>query len=148
MPECLQAAAKRRSEDSRNRVLAALELMRKTRKPINVSSVAKAAGVSKNYIYTTPELRELVIGERDADATKVSAPSKSELVSLLKRENKRLLSEIEILTSDDLYSDTWKARYEEERKAREQLEADLLKARHEVRELKRQLRAAYDYSAL
>ncbi|WP_222942203.1 DUF6262 family protein [Protaetiibacter sp. SSC-01] len=64
MPEHLTDAARARSDRSLTAVRAAVRRLDKQRKAISVSSVAAEAGVSRNFIYTTPEARDLVLGAR------------------------------------------------------------------------------------
>lgn len=52
----LRAAARRRSEEAQARVTKALEELNKTGGPASVSALARAARVSRSWLYTQPDL--------------------------------------------------------------------------------------------
>lgn len=56
----LTAHAKQRSEEKRKRVDEAIDGLLREQQAINFNSVAQAAGVSKAYLYSQPELRERI----------------------------------------------------------------------------------------
>src|SRR5437588_2943626 len=56
----LAAHAKQRSEEKRKRVGEAIEKLLREQQAINFNSVAQAAGVSKAYLYSQPDLRERI----------------------------------------------------------------------------------------
>lgn len=56
----LAAHAKQRSEEKRQRVDEAIGQLLREQQAINFNSVATAAGVSKAYLYSQPELRERI----------------------------------------------------------------------------------------
>jgi Family of unknown function (DUF6262) len=56
----LAAHAKQRSEEKRKRVDETIDRFLREQLTINFNSVAQAAGVSKAYLYSQPELRERI----------------------------------------------------------------------------------------
>jgi Family of unknown function (DUF6262) len=56
----LAAHAKQRSEEKRKRVDEAIDRLLREQQVINFNSVAQAAGASKAYLYSQPELRERI----------------------------------------------------------------------------------------
>lgn len=64
--EALTTAARRRRERAENAVEKALKEARKTRNPVSVTSIARAAGVSTDFIYRHPVLRPQVEALRRA----------------------------------------------------------------------------------
>lgn len=60
MTEALAAAARERSERSRASVLAVVRALEKSDDAVSVRGVAEQAGVSRNFIYSTPECLEAV----------------------------------------------------------------------------------------
>lgn len=64
--EALTTAARRRRERAESAVEKALKEARKTRNPVSVTSIARAAGVSTDFIYRHPVLRPQVEALRRA----------------------------------------------------------------------------------
>ncbi|MET7701705.1 DUF6262 family protein [Streptomyces sp. NPDC005485] len=64
--EALATAARQRRERAESAVEKALREARKTRTPVSVTSIAKAAGVSTDFIYRHPVLRPQVEALRRA----------------------------------------------------------------------------------
>lgn len=64
--EALTIAARRRRERAESAVEKALKDARKTRNPVSVTSIARAAGVSTDFIYRRPVLRPQVEALRRA----------------------------------------------------------------------------------
>ncbi|MBN3508360.1 transposase [Mycolicibacterium septicum] len=58
--KALEASARKRSGDVEARIERALKSMRKRRLAINISSLAREAGVSRSVIHRRPELREKI----------------------------------------------------------------------------------------
>lgn len=58
--KALEASARKRSGDVEARIERALKNMRKRRIDINISSLAREAGVSRSVIHRRPELREKI----------------------------------------------------------------------------------------
>jgi Family of unknown function (DUF6262) len=56
----LIAAAKKRHDDARRRAVAALRRLDNTGQPVNISTVARAAGVSRAWIYRQADLRNMI----------------------------------------------------------------------------------------
>jgi intracellular sulfur oxidation DsrE/DsrF family protein len=56
----LVAHAQRRKEDKRKGVEEAITTLLREQQPVNFNTVAKAACVSKAYLYTQPDLRERI----------------------------------------------------------------------------------------
>jgi Family of unknown function (DUF6262) len=59
------AAARRRSQTTHRRAIAALRRMDNTGTPITVEAVAREAGVSRSWIYSQPDLRAEIDRLRD-----------------------------------------------------------------------------------
>jgi Family of unknown function (DUF6262) len=53
----LAAAAKQRSHDTREKAVRALRRLDATGAPITIEAVARAAGVSRSWLYAQPDLR-------------------------------------------------------------------------------------------
>lgn len=54
------AAARRRSDDARRRAVTVLRRLEADGQPVNVSTVASAAGVSRSWLYAQDDLREQI----------------------------------------------------------------------------------------
>jgi Family of unknown function (DUF6262) len=67
----LAAHAKQRSEEKQKRVDEAITRLLQEQQAINFNSVAKAAGVSKAYLYSQPRLRGRVEALRQQETEKV-----------------------------------------------------------------------------
>ena len=65
------AAARRRSQVTRRRTLAALRRMDNTGQPITIEAVAREAGVSRSWLYGQPDLRAEI--ERLRERTRPAA---------------------------------------------------------------------------
>ena len=110
----LAAHAKQRSEEKRKRVDEAIDRLLREQQVINFNSVTQAAGVSKAYLYSQPDLRERiealrqqqlehVVRERVARPTGKTDASK-DLVILakerrikeLEEENRRLKKDLQV----------------------------------------------------
>jgi hypothetical protein len=59
------AAARRRSQATRRRAVAALRRMDHAGQPVTVDAVAREAGVSRSWIYSQPDLRAEIARLRD-----------------------------------------------------------------------------------
>jgi hypothetical protein len=64
----LRAAARSKHEATRTRALAALAKLEADRKRVNVTALAKAAGVARSWIYTQPDLMERIAATPDHPA--------------------------------------------------------------------------------
>lgn len=60
----LRSAVLRRAAHARARAEAAIEALVREDRPVNFNSVAARAGVTRNYLYTQPVLRERIISLR------------------------------------------------------------------------------------
>jgi hypothetical protein len=103
-PEPLRDAAKRRSADAVARARTAIDELAGSGEQVSFQAVARRAGVSRQWLYTQPELRDEI--ERLRTATAGQAPSgvpagqRSSEASLRQRveslleENRRLRTEV------------------------------------------------------
>ena len=75
----LRAAARSKHEATRTRALAALAKLEADRKRVNVTALAKAAGVARSWIYTQPDLVERIAAapERPANSAATRATDES-----------------------------------------------------------------------
>lgn len=106
------AAAARRSHDSRQRVLAVLDASRDRGEQPTVTHVAAAAGVSRAYLYSQPDLIAAVQELQRADSGRPrGVPTRQRATAA------SLLARIEILTARNT------ALREENRRLRRRLEA-------------------------
>lgn len=107
MSEGLLTAARERTQRCRQAVLHAIAAMEQAGDRITLKGVATRAGVSRNFIYTTPEIHEALRkaterqGPLNLPLRLASAPSsvhslRSRLVAALD-ENRRLRDELEAL---------------------------------------------------
>lgn len=64
-----------RSAQTRSRAHAAVAALVKERRPVTFSAVAERAGVSRGYLYRTPELASKIRTERDRTPAVASAPT-------------------------------------------------------------------------
>jgi transposase-like protein len=56
----LVAAARRRHDETRRRAVAALRRLDSAGEPVNISTVARAAGVSRAWLYRQADLRNMI----------------------------------------------------------------------------------------
>jgi hypothetical protein len=100
----IRQAAERRHELTRSKAVAALRELQNQGGAVTFEAVAAAAGVSRSWLYTQPDLRTVIIGLRDAQprrprASRSSASTESlraRLTASLER-NRELSAEIEHL---------------------------------------------------
>ncbi len=107
----LVESAAARSQDARRRVLAAVRSLERRGEPVSLAALAKAAGVSRTFIYDSSELRALVDAARQREARPSSAPvaarERSSLASLKARidnimsDNRRLREELASANEDN-----------------------------------------------
>lgn len=106
----LEAGWKKRSEGTREKVLKAIEAIKKSGGSVNFNNVHVESGVSKNYLYTNEEIRSLIMAERDKEQAKTEAyhkkydktsrskdvviESKDKYIAKLQAENESLRREI------------------------------------------------------
>lgn len=90
--QALAAATRRRRETAEQAVHKALRQARKAHSPVTVAAIARAAGVSTDFIYRHPELRPQVEALRQARppagpaATPDAAAAESTLIRRLTRQ--------------------------------------------------------------
>ena len=112
-----------RTEETRKKVLNALNHMRNNNIPIRVSSVAKEAGISPNFIYTHDDVLKTVRKYSPASGRKTiqSQDSKDALINSLKLEIKALNKQI----SDFKKNEKYKEKYENATKEIAQLKKEI-----------------------
>ena len=109
----LKASWKRRTDESRRKVLEAIETLKKQNEPVNFSTVQKKSGVSKHYLYEHDEIRTMIEAARSEEAERASAwhkkydrtskskdvliSAKGKRIAKLEEENQKLKRELETL---------------------------------------------------
>lgn len=109
----LEISWKKRSEEAKEKALKTIQLLKSEGGAVNFNSVHMRSGVSKNYLYKEPEIREHIEACRqsekarsDAWHSKYDKSSKSKDVIIeakdkrivkLESENKKLRHEVEVL---------------------------------------------------
>lgn len=117
--------AKKKSEETENKVVKVIKEMVKNEEKINFYSVYQKAGVSKSFVYNNPTIRELIEKYRSNPIkNKQTQDTKDVIIETQRKRIKEL--EKQLKNSVD-----YKTKYEK-----------LLK---ENKELKKQLETAYDY---
>lgn len=103
----LEEFSKSRTEIAEKKVLEALNTLRKEGKPLNITRIANAAGVSTNFIYTHPDILKTVkkYTEPTGYKKKQTEESKDVLVSCLREENRKLKQQIKALESNENYKE-------------------------------------------
>ncbi|WP_353050955.1 DUF6262 family protein [Actinoplanes sp. NBRC 101535] len=71
----MRAAAQRKHDEATARAKRALIAIRARGGPINFTSIAAEANVSKDFLYTQPELRQAITAERTAVQGTVPLPA-------------------------------------------------------------------------
>lgn len=106
----LEAGWKKRSADAKEKALKAIEKIKKCKGSVNFNSVHVESGLSKNYLYTNEEIREVITKERNMEQARTDAyhkkydktskskdvviKSKDRYIAKLEAENLRLQKEI------------------------------------------------------
>ncbi len=67
----MQAHAQQRKEHTRQRVDAAIAHLRRENRPVNFTTVAQEAGVTKQYLYTQDQIRGQIAALRDQHRAQV-----------------------------------------------------------------------------
>lgn len=109
----LAASWKRRSEESRQKALKAIEALKKQNIPINFSIVQRESGVSKHFLYENEEIRAMIEAARSEEAEHASAwhkkydrtarskdvllSAKDKRIAKLEEENRQLKTELDTL---------------------------------------------------
>ena len=107
----------------KRKVLDTIEEMRKSKHTITVASVARAAGISPNFIYTHKDILETIRKYSPASGRKTiqSQDSKDALINSLRMENRALKKELAKLESREKYEE----KYLQAEKQIEQLKKEL-----------------------
>lgn len=101
--EHLREAATRKRQVTRRRVEQTLKEMDDAGTPVSVAAVSKAAGVSRSWIYETPDVLEAIVRRREAQqrsgpgvpaAQQASEASLRERLATALEDNRRLRSEV------------------------------------------------------
>lgn len=106
--DALRRAAKRRSEDSRDRALQAIEAIERRGDSMSFAAVAERAGVSRQWLYTQSDFRERIetTRARQGDLRQVpGSPPTSEdslraRLALALEDNKRLRDEVKLVKQE------------------------------------------------
>lgn len=69
----LEAGWKKRSDEAKQKALAAIERIKTSKGAVNFNSVHMESGLSKNYLYTNDEIRAVIIMERDKEQARLAA---------------------------------------------------------------------------
>lgn len=102
-----------RSGDAKARALKTIQSMKAEKVPINFNSVHNQSGVSKNYLYSEPEIRKCIEETRQSEGKSkrvwhekydktskskdVVIEAKNKRIAKLEEENRKLRSEVELL---------------------------------------------------
>ncbi len=106
--EAIVALAKQRAVDKERIVLATIKELSDKKMEITFSGVARAAGVSTNYLYKNPKLRETIVKLREGQIVEPDVDSANTVIAALKSRIKELEQQVKALERDEL----WKAKYE------------------------------------
>lgn len=109
----LEASWKRRSDESRRKALEAIDALKKKNEPINFSTVQKASGVSKHYLYEHEDIRSRIEAVRSEQSERAAAwhkkydrtskskdvliEAKDKRIAKLEEENRQLKKELDTL---------------------------------------------------
>ena len=109
----LEKSWKKRTDDSRQKALKAIEELKRMDEPVNFSTVQKKSGVSKHYLYEQDDIRSLIESARSEEAERASAwhkkydrtskskdvliNAKDKRIAKLEEENRQLRHELETL---------------------------------------------------
>ena len=109
----LEKSWKKRTDDSRQKALKAIEELKRMDEPVNFSTVQKKSGVSKHYLYEHDDIRSLIESARSEEAERASAwykkydrtskskdvliNAKDKRIAKLEEENRQLRHELETL---------------------------------------------------
>ena len=102
-----------RKKDAKERTLKEIGIMQKENVPINFNSVHVRCGVSKNYLYSEPEIRKCIEEcrqieihltqtrykkyDKTSKSKDVVIETKNRRIAKLEEENQRLRAELELL---------------------------------------------------
>jgi Family of unknown function (DUF6262) len=82
MPQHLRDAAQRRHQQATERAVAALARLSAAGKAVTFASVAREAGVSTDFLYRQPELRQRINQMRAPNGRRASTPAADDGVAL------------------------------------------------------------------
>lgn len=104
---------KSRGTDAREKALAAIEQMTMTGQKVNFNSVSKTSGISKSFLYETPEIRKKIEEQRKCEvdgemnrrakydktsrSKDVIIEAKNKRIAVLEEENSKLRKELQLL---------------------------------------------------
>ncbi len=102
-----------RSGDAKTRALETIQRMQAEKVPVNFNSVHIQSGLSKNYLYSEPEIRKCIEETRQSEGQSkrvwhekydktskskdVVIEAKNKRIAKLEEENRKLRSEVELL---------------------------------------------------
>lgn len=106
----LQASWSDRTTVAKEKAIKAIEELKRQKEPINFSTVHKLSGVSKHFLYSNADVKELIESERSDECRKSAAwhkkydktakskdvviKSKDKYIAKLEEENERLRKEV------------------------------------------------------
>ena len=109
----LEESWKRRTDESRQKAVKAIEELKKKNEPVNFSTVQKKSGVSKHYLYEHEDIRTMIESARSEEAERASAwhkkydrtskskdvliKAKDKRIAKLEEENRQLRQELDAL---------------------------------------------------
>lgn len=109
----LEKSWKRRTDETRQKALKAIEELKKRNEPVNFSAVQKKSGVSKHYLYEHDDIRTMIESARSDEAERSSAwhkkydrtskskdvliNAKDKRIEKLEEENRQLRQELDTL---------------------------------------------------
>lgn len=107
----LEKSWKRRTDETRQKALKAIEELKKRNEPVNFSAVQKKSGVSKHYLYEHDDIRTMIESARSDEVERSSAwhkkydrtskskdvliNAKDKRIEKLEEENRQLRQEID-----------------------------------------------------
>ncbi len=109
----LEKSWKRRTDETRQKALKAIEELKKRNEPVNFSAVQKKSGVSKHYLYEHDDIRTMIESARSDEVERSSAwhkkydrtskskdvliNAKDKRIEKLEEENRQLRQELDTL---------------------------------------------------
>ena len=122
--DALKKAARMKSDGCLSRTLAAIDRLKREKRPVTFASVCAEAHVSRSYLYGNQYLHEIIVKARGIEAASTTASDLNKMIEMQKIEIQRLSRELARLS-----------RIEERAKQLQQ----------ENHDLKEQLKTAYEY---
>lgn len=101
----LQESNSQKQKDAEQRVLDAINTVRKSNKPFTLAAVCEEAEISRSYFTKHPEMMEIVNRYRKPTGRKriQTQDSKDTLILSLKAENKKLRNQLKAIDINDNY---------------------------------------------